>query len=139
MRIDDSKAIAQFLHNACNNKTIILKSKGDQQYSYCYVADICSAILVILLSGSNGEAYNISNDASDLSLSKIAAICAEFGKTEVVFNIPSSIEASGYSKATKALLDSAKLRELGWKAKYTLSEGIRRTILILSEKPSEGF
>jgi nucleoside-diphosphate-sugar epimerase len=132
MGASDSKAIAQFLRNASNNQPVILKSKGTQRYSYCYVADICSAMLIILLTGNTGEAYNISNDNSDLSLSEIAAICAECGKTEVIFDIPSSIEVSGYSKATKALLDSAKLRELGWKAKYTLSEGIRRTIHILS-------
>jgi nucleoside-diphosphate-sugar epimerase len=133
MGIDDSKAIAQFLQNASNNQPVVLKSKGTQRYSYCYVADICSAMLTVLFSGSTGEAYNISNDDSDLSLSEIAAICAKYGKTEVVFDVPSSIEASGYSKATKALLNSAKLRELGWKAKYTLPEGIRRTIRILSE------
>jgi nucleoside-diphosphate-sugar epimerase len=93
-------------------------------------------MLIILLAGNTGEAYNISNDNSDLSLSEIAAICAEYGKTEVVFDIPSSIEASGYSKATKALLNSAKLRKLGWKAKYPLSEGVRRTIQILSKTNS---
>jgi nucleoside-diphosphate-sugar epimerase len=129
---DDSKAIAQFLRNAVNNKPIVLKSKGTQQYSYCYVADICSALLTILLSGKRGEAYNISDNISDLSLSQIAAICADTVKQEVVFDIPSQIEASGYSKAIKALLDSTKLQELGWKANYTLPDGIRRTIQILS-------
>lgn len=133
MKIDDSKAVAQFLHNAVNNRPIILKSKGTQQYSYCYAADICSAILVILLDGNPGNAYNISNDISDLSLSEIAAICAHSGKTDVIFDVPSSLEASGYSKVTKGLLDSTKVRELGWKAQYTLPEGIRRTIRILSE------
>jgi nucleoside-diphosphate-sugar epimerase len=128
MGLRDSKVIAQFLRNASSNQPVVLKSKGTQRYSYCYVADICSAMLIILLAGNTGEAYNISNDNSDLSLSEIATICAEYGKTEVIFDIPSSIETSGYSKATKALLNSAKLRELGWKAKYTLCEGIRRTI-----------
>jgi nucleoside-diphosphate-sugar epimerase len=130
---DDSKAIAQFLRNASNNKPIVLKSKGTQRYSYCYIGDICSALLVILLSGQSGEAYNISDNASDLSLSQIAVICAEVNNKEVVFDIPSEIEASGYSKAMKALLDSTKLQMLGWKAKYTLPDGIRRTIQILSE------
>jgi nucleoside-diphosphate-sugar epimerase len=139
MGIDDSKAIAQFLRNAGNNQPIVLKSKGTQKYSFCYAADICSAILTVLLSGSTGEAYNISDDASDLSLSEIAAICAEYGKTDVVFDVPSSIESSGYSKATKALMDSAKLRELGWEAEYTLPEGIKRTIRILELSGNSGF
>jgi nucleoside-diphosphate-sugar epimerase len=129
----DSKAIAQFIRNASNNQPILLKSNGTQRYSYCYVADICSAILIILLTGNIGEAYNISNDEFDLSLSEIAKICAKYGKTDVHFDVPSSIESAGYSNATKALLDSTKLSELGWKAKYSLSEGIRRTIQILSD------
>jgi nucleoside-diphosphate-sugar epimerase len=37
---DDSKVIAQFLRNAANGENIILKSRGNQLYSYCYVADI---------------------------------------------------------------------------------------------------
>jgi nucleoside-diphosphate-sugar epimerase len=130
---DDSKAIAQFIRNASNNKPIVLKSKGMQQYSYCYVADICSALLVILLNGQNGEAYNISDNTSNFSLSQIAAICADVVKQDVIFDIPSQIEASGYSKVMKALMDNTKLLELSWQAKYTLPDGIRRTVQILSE------
>ena len=51
MAKDDSKVIAQFLRNACDNKSVVLKSKGNQQFSFCYVADICSALIVLLLNG----------------------------------------------------------------------------------------
>ena len=129
---DDSKVIAQFFRNAVNKENIVLKSKGDQLYSYCYVADICSALLFILLNGKNGEAYNISDNDDYLSLLEIAKILSEYTDKEVVFNTPSSVESSGYSKATKALLDSSKLRELGWKPMYSLKDGIIRTLDILN-------
>jgi nucleoside-diphosphate-sugar epimerase len=48
-----------------------------------------------------------------------------------VFEIPDSVEAAGYSKATKALLDGNKLKKLGWKPFYTIQDGIPRTIDIL--------
>jgi nucleoside-diphosphate-sugar epimerase len=131
MRDDDSKAIAQFLLNAAKEENIILKSKGDQLYSYCYVADICSALLVMLLNGKNGEAYNISNNDFKLSLLEIANILSEYTGKDIVFDTPSQIESSGYSKATKALLDSSKLRTLGWKPVYSLKDGIIRTVEIL--------
>jgi UDP-glucuronate decarboxylase len=131
MTDDDSKVIAQFLRNAVNNENIVLKSKGDQQYSYCYVADICSALLVLLLNGKNGEAYNISDNNCNLSLFEIANILSEYTGKKIVFDTPSSIESSGYSKATKALVDSSKLQELGWEAKYSIKEGIIRTVNIL--------
>jgi nucleoside-diphosphate-sugar epimerase len=133
MREDDSKVIAQFIRNAANGENIVLKSKGDQRYSYCYVADVCSALLFLLLNGKNGEAYNISNMTCNLTLLQIANILSEYTGRAVVFDIPSSEEAAGYSKVAKALLDSSKLRELGWEAKYSIKDGIIKTVKILQE------
>jgi len=128
---DDSKVIAQFFRNAVNKENIVLKSKGNQLYSYCYVADICSALLFMLFNGKNGEAYNISDNDGNLSLLEIAHILSEYKRKKVVFETPSSVESAGYSKATKAILDSSKLRELGWKPMYALKDGIIKTAEIL--------
>ena len=49
-----------------------------------------------------------------------------------MFEIPDKTEAAGYSKATKAILDNTKLRELGWKAMFDMKEGLEHTIEILS-------
>jgi nucleoside-diphosphate-sugar epimerase len=131
---DDSKAIAQFIRNAVNNENIILKSKGGQLYSYCYAADICSALLILLLNGKNGEAYNISDTNCSLSLLQIAGVLTEYTGNKIVYDTPSSVESSGYSKAAKALLDSSKIQELGWKPMYSIKEGIKRTVDILRHK-----
>jgi nucleoside-diphosphate-sugar epimerase len=128
---DDSKAIMQFIRNAVNGENIVLKSKGEQQYSYCYAADVCSALLVLLLSGKSGEAYNISGENCGISLLQIAEILSEYNHKKIVFDVPSSLEAAGYSKAAKALLDSTKLQRLGWKAVYPINRGLTRTIDIL--------
>jgi len=132
---DDSKAIAQFIKNVVNEEDITLKSKGEQQYSYCYVADICSALLVLLASGKNGEAYNISdtNNDNNLSLFQITTILSEYTGKKVIFEIPSLLESAGFSKATKALLDSSKLRSLGWESRYPIKDGIIRTVNILRD------
>jgi len=134
MTDNDSKVIAQFIRNAVNNEDIVLKSKGNQLYSYCYVADICYALLVMLINGKNGEAYNISDNNCNLSLLEIATICSEYTGKNIIFDIPSSVESAGYSKATKALMDSAKLQKLGWEAKYQLNYGIKRTLDILKHQ-----
>jgi nucleoside-diphosphate-sugar epimerase len=130
---EDSKVIAQFIRNVCNNEPIVLKSKGTQQYSYCYVADICCALLLLLLQGENGEAYNIADPKNKESLSEIAGILSEYIHTDIVFEIPSVAESAGYSKATKALLDSGKLQKLGWKPEYQLKNGLLRTVEILKD------
>jgi nucleoside-diphosphate-sugar epimerase len=130
---EDSKAIAQFIRNTVNKKSIILKSKGNQQYSYLYVADICSALMFLLLNGEKGEAYNVSDNNSKLSLQEIANLISEYSNTEIVYDLPSSDESSGFSKATKALLNSSKLQALGWEPKFSLRDGITRTVEILKQ------
>ena len=131
MTDEDSRVIAQFIRNAVNKENIVLKSKGDQLFSYCYVADICSALLILLLNGKNGEAYNISDKNCNLSLLEIAGILSEYTERKTIFDTPSMVESAGYSKATKRLLDSSKLQEIGWVPRYPIKEGIIRTVEIL--------
>ena len=127
----DTKALSQFLHKGVAGEDIVLKSAGTQFYSYLYVMDSVSGLLTVLLNGESGEAYNISDDASDIMLKDLAAIIADYAGKKVVFEIPDAVESAGYSKATKARLDSSKLNGLGWKAKYDIKTGIVRTIEML--------
>jgi UDP-glucuronate decarboxylase len=130
----DTKALSQFLHKAVAGEDIVLKSAGTQYYSYTYVADAVSGLLTVLLKGKTGEAYNISDEASDIRLKDLAVIIAGSVGRKVIFEIPDATEAAGYSKATKARLDSKKINtELGWKAKYGIKEGLERTIAVLKE------
>lgn len=127
----DTKALSQFLHKAVEGEDIVLKSAGTQYYSYTYVADAVSGLLTVLLLGQCGEAYNIADDASDIMLKDLAAIIAQIAETNVVFEIPNEVESAGYSKATKARLESSKLQELGWSARYGIKNGIARTVEIM--------
>ena len=52
---------------------------------------------------------------------------------KVVFDLPDEVEKAGFSKATKARLDSTKLQKLGWKAQYGIEEGIHRTMKMMRE------
>lgn len=129
----DSKAMSQFLRKAVNGEDIVLKSKGTQYYSYTYMADAISGLLTVLLTGAKGAAYNIADERSDIHLKDLAALIAGAVDRKVIFDIPSQIESAGFSKATKARLDSKKLQSLGWKAQYDIKDGITRTIRILRE------
>lgn len=133
MLMSDTKAISQFIKKALNNEDIVLKSAGYQYYSYTYVSDALSGLLYVLLNGERGEAYNIADVTSDITLRDLASLIAKTSSKEVVFELPDEVEASGYSKATKARLDGSKLQELGWKPRYSIKEGIERTIQILKE------
>ncbi len=125
----DTKASSQFINKALASEDIVLKSKGDQLFSYTYVADAVQAMLFVLLNGECGQAYNIAG--CDVRLADFAAECAALAGKSVVFDLPSETEAKGYSVATKAILSTRKLSKLGWTARYSFQEALRRTYFTL--------
>ena len=131
---DDTKAMSQFINKAIAGEDIVLKSEGNQYFSYLYVADAVSGILRTLVAGKNGEVYNLGNIESDVRLKDLAKIIADIAGTKVIFDLPSETERKGYSKATIARLDYSKIEnELGWKPKYSIREGLNRTIALLKK------
>ena len=133
MRMNDSKALSQFIKKGLNKEDIVLKSEGTQLFSYLYVADAVSGILHSCLYGENGQAYNYSCSESDIMLKDLAQIVAEYASVNVTFELPDAVERSGYSKATVAVLDSSKARAMGWSADYNIKSGLKNTLDILSE------
>ena len=131
LKKDDSKALSQFLFNGIKKQDIILKSKGEQTYSYLYAADAASAIIFLMLNGVTGEAYNVSDKESVIKLKDLANLIAKNCNTKVIFDLPSETESKGYSKSDIAILNSEKINKLGWKAQFSLEEGIKRTLSIL--------
>lgn len=127
----DTKALSQFLKKGVAGEDIVLKSEGTQLYSYSYVADAVSAILFLLFNGENGEAYNVASKESDVMLKELAGIIAAYTGGKVIFELPDAVEAAGYSKATKATLDTGKLEALGYESLYSMEEGLKRTIDIM--------
>lgn len=128
----DSKAISQFIHKAADGEDIVLKSKGNQLFSYTFSEDAAAAVLLIMLKGLSGEAYNVSDKESALTLAELAQILADIAGTKVIFELPDEVEKAGYSTATKAVLDASKLESLGWRARVHMREGLERTVLSLS-------
>lgn len=124
----DSKAIAQFIKKAAAGEDIILKSAGGQLYSYTYVLDAAMGILAVLLEGKCGEAYNISDMESEVTLKQIAEWLAEDNGIKVRFEIPDAAEQAGYSTATKAVLDTEKISALGWRPETHMRDGLCKTV-----------
>ena len=134
MLMSDSKASSQFIKKAIANEDIILKSVGNQFFSYTYVADAVAAMLHIMINGESGQAYNISNDDCNVHLKDFAGICAEYNNKSVIFDLPSESEAKGYSIATQAILDNTKLKDTGFRPAYNFKDAVERTITILRDE-----
>ena len=128
---NDTKASSQFILKALAGEDIVLKSKGNQLFSYTYTADAVQAMLYVLLHGESGQAYNIAGQS--VRLADFAFECASLAGKSVVFDLPSETEASGYYIASRAILSTSKLKKLGWTADTPFKDALKRTFCILSE------
>ena len=125
---NDNRVYAQFIRDVLNDSNIIMKSSGEQFRSWCYVADCISAILFIMLKGERGQAYNIADYQSTISIKELANIIAEIGKKTVRRVIPTQDESSGYNVVNKSVFSTAKLEALGWSVEGSIKEKLEKTI-----------
>lgn len=118
---DDNRVFAQFARSIISGTDIVLHTKGDSAKPYCYTTDCVSAILYILLKGNSGDAYNVANEDTYISIREMAEfLCKNFNSNVRV--IVEEHPEMGYAPTTRLNLSSDKLRCLGWKPKYSLKD-----------------
>lgn len=120
---NDNRVFAQFARAVIEHKDIILKTKGETIRNYCYTTDAVSGILTVLASGAVGEAYNIANMQTTISIADMAKkFCSMYPESgsEVVFDLAENAEKLGYNPILKLQLDSSKLKKLDWSAEISL-------------------
>ncbi|MCQ2214300.1 MAG: NAD-dependent epimerase/dehydratase family protein [Bacteroidales bacterium] len=127
----DSKASAQFLRNAKFGQDIVLKSNGEQLFSYTYTADVISAMLFVLQKGIVCVPYNVTGKQCDVRLREFAKIVAQKAKTQVAFDLPADDEKKGFSLVQRAVMDSSNIEKIGWKPMYSMECAIERTLAIM--------
>ena len=130
MQMSDSKAVAQFIKHALKQEDIILKSMGNQLYSYSYIADAVSGILYCLIRGKNREAYNIAGEDSNMILKEMSERIAVYAGVNVRSESPDILEKAGHSLADKAILSGKKVSNRGWVQYYGLAAALSRTLNI---------
>lgn len=122
--VHDNRATVQFLQNALAGKNIILHSDGRQMRSYTYVADCVSGLFTVLLNGGNGEAYNLANTGSKVTVAEFADILSGKAGTRCIFRAANVEEEKEHTPIGYAVLDSTKAEGLGWKGQYDIYRGI---------------
>jgi nucleoside-diphosphate-sugar epimerase len=127
----ENRVFAQFARSVIKGEDIVLHTTGESEGNYVYTADVLSAILLLLAKGTPGEAYNIANEESHITIREMAELVVDnFAKSgeKVVIDIPQDSKALGYAPPVKMHLDASKMEALGWKAGIGLSESYRRMI-----------
>lgn len=125
---NDNRVYAQFIRNVLEDKDIVMKSTGTQYRSWCYVVDCVAGLLFILLKGDSGQAYNIADESSNITIKELAQMVAQKSGRKVIIDIPSEEEKKGFNVVTKSIYSTTKLSALGWSILGSMEEKIDRTI-----------
>lgn len=131
---DDNRVFAEFARCIIENRNIILKTRGKTERSYLYTIDAVSAILTVLLKGSDGEIYTAANENTYCSIYDMAKMVAELGNIQVIIE-EQDVAKFGYADTLYMNLDTSKLKNLGWYPYVNLKEMYLK--LIESLKKSE--
>lgn len=124
--INDNRVFAQFAKSVIKNEDIVLHTDGSSLKNYCYITDAVSGILTLLSKGKSGEAYNIANPQTAVSIKDMAQMLSKKYNTQVKFCIDN--KNRGYADKYVIKLSSEKLERLGWQANIGLDEMFEKLI-----------
>lgn len=127
MSLEDPRVQAYFLRQALRDEDIILRSDGRARRTYTYVSDAVAG-LFHLLAAPDSLACNIADEGAAVSIADLARTvlrCRPGGRARLRF---AADPAPGARTVAPPLLDSTRLRALGWTPQVDLETGLRRTL-----------
>lgn len=131
------KLVPATIQRILNNEPIIVYDKGLQVREWIYTDDIVSAAMTVFERGVPGEAYNIGSGNEckniDLVLVIIELVCTKMKWSfEKYKEILDSIKYVGNARPGHdfryAINHSKITKNLGWKPKVSLQEGLENTV-----------
>jgi dTDP-glucose 4,6-dehydratase len=131
MRLNDGRAIPNFLSQALAEKPLTVYGDGSQTRSFCYVDDLIRGLVLLAESGEHLP-VNIGNPGEYTILQLAEAVLAATGSTsKIVF------EALPVDDPQVRQPDITRARQvLGWEPEIALDEGLRRTLASLGRDPA---
>lgn len=127
-RLDDGRIVPDLMQQGLAGGPLVLLSDGTPTRSFCYVTDATVALLELLTSAENGEAFNVGTP-EEVSILQLARLTAElFGIGEVRHEEPRDARYL-VDNPHRRSPDITKITErIGWTPHVSLREGLRRTV-----------
>jgi dTDP-glucose 4,6-dehydratase len=131
MRLDDGRALPNFMVQALRGEDITVYGEGNQTRSFCYVDDLIDGIKR-LLDSDEAEPVNLGNPGEISILDFAKEIHKLTGsKSRIIFHpLPQNDPKVRQPDITKAK------KVLGWEPKVSRQEGLKRTLQYFKEKLS---
>lgn len=125
---DDHRVFAQFARSVIKGEDIVLQTDGSSSGNYSYLYDTLAGLLLLAVKGEAGQAYNIVNEATSITIKQLAELVATFNdQSHVVIDIPA--DDPGYAPKVSLKLSAEKLMALGWQP----TKGLKAMFAVLIE------
>lgn len=126
------KLIPTVITRALEGKSIPVYGDGRQVRDWLHVDDHADALLLVLGKGRLGETYCVGGDADHRNIEVVRMICAELDKVAPA-NTPHADKIAFVTDRPahdfRYAIDASKLeRELGWRPRTSLDDGIAETV-----------
>ena len=119
------KLIPTIITRALDDQPIPVYGDGLNVRDWLYVEDHCSAVELALLGGKPGQVYNVGGGNERTNVEIARTILGLLGKPESLLRFVA--DRPGHDR--RYAIDAGKIRrELGWQPRYSLEEGIARTV-----------
>ena len=129
MRINDGRAIPNFIKQALTGKDLTVYGNGSQTRSFCFVSDLIEGIYRLLISEQN-EPVNIGNP-NEMTIRNLAdKILQATGSKSKIVQVPLPEDDP---KTRQPNITLAK-NLLDWEPKVSLDEGLESTLKYFKEK-----
>ena len=123
MRLDDGRAVPNFIVQALRGEDLTIYGDGEQTRSFCYISDLVEGI-VRLMHADTSEPVNIGNP-QEMSILQVArSIIEATGSRSRVVHEPLPVDDPKVRRP-----DITRARKLlGWQPQVSLETGLRATI-----------
>lgn len=132
MRLNDGRALPNFVYQALSGRPITVYGDGKQTRSFCFVSDLIDGIYKLSQSDEHWPT-NIGNP-TELTIYEFAVrVCSHFPNARKIILEPLPVDDP---KQRCPDISKAK-RLLGWEPKVSLEEGLKTTIAFFKEQYPE--
>lgn len=126
---NDYRVVPAFIAASMAGGPLPVHGQGDQTRTFCYISDAIAGFLKVLLSGKDGEPYNVGTDKEEITMTDLAAaVLRASGGVAPVRHIDYPETYPG-DEPRRRCPDLEKIkRELGFQPEVDLKIGLERTI-----------
>ena len=135
MKGADYRVIPTFLAQGCRGEALTVHDKGNQTRTFCYVTDAIIGFFKVLLSGKDGEVYNVGNEDDEINMRSLAdMVASEVFDNKVKVNLIKYPDAYPQDEPRRRCPDISKIsKQLGYSPKVDLKTGLKRSYLWFRE------